>query len=114
MALRPVVTKIVLVCGALVLAFTLIEVSLRVFYPPPIRFFYPQESYDFDPEMGHTLRPRQTAFTHDRPVQTNSLGLRDSEVGPEPRPGTLRVLALGDSQTFGNGLNLSDTWPKRL
>jgi lysophospholipase L1-like esterase len=95
-------------------AFALIELSLRVFYPPPVRFFYPQEFYDFDHEIGHTLRPGQTAFTHDHPVQTNSLGLRDREVGPNPTAGTLRVLALGDSQTFGNGLSLSDTWPKQL
>jgi lysophospholipase L1-like esterase len=87
---------------------------LRVLYPPPVRFFYPQESYDYDPEMGHTLRPAQTAFTHDRPVRTNSLGLRDRDVEQDPQSGTLRVLALGDSQTFGNGLDLSDTWPKQL
>jgi lysophospholipase L1-like esterase len=29
-------------------------------------------------------------------------------------PGSVRVLALGDSQTFGNGLGLADTWPKQL
>lgn len=55
------------------------------------------------------LRPMLTAFTHDRPVRTNSLGLRDREVAPDPAPGTIRVLALGDSQTFGNGLAAPDT-----
>jgi lysophospholipase L1-like esterase len=93
---------------------SIVELSLRVLYPAPIRFFYPQESYDFDSRMGHVLRPLQAAFTHDRPVRTNSLGLRDHEVGPAPKAGTVRVLALGDSQTFGNGLSLSDTWPKLL
>src|SRR5262249_48034368 len=71
-------------------------------------------SYDLDPEIGFVLRPLQTAFTHDHLVQINSLGLRDREIAPNPAPGTLRVLALGDSQTFGNGLELSDTWPKQL
>ena len=96
------------------LALLLVELSLRVLYPAPIRFFYPQESYDFDPELGHVLRPGQSAHTHDRSVQTNSLGLRDTEIAAYPAPGTLRVLALGDSQTFGNGLDLSETWPKQL
>jgi hypothetical protein len=114
MAFRPAVATIVLVCGSLFVAFALLEVSLRVLYPSPARFFYPQESYDFDPEMGHTLRRAQRAFTHDHPVQTNSLGLRDHEITSEPAPGTLRIVALGDSQTFGNGLRLSDTWPKQL
>src|SRR5206468_2090726 len=75
---------------------------------------YPQESYDLDPEIGHVLRPSQTAFTHDRSVHTNTLGFRDREFSPYSAPATLRVLALGDSQTFGNGLDLADTWPKQL
>jgi lysophospholipase L1-like esterase len=114
MTLRPVVSHVALLCGSLFVAFVVLELSLRVLYPPPVRFLYPQEFYDFDPETGHALRPEQAAFTHDRPVRTNSLGLRDREMAPEPAPGTLRVLALGDSQTFGAGLDLSETWPKQL
>ena len=105
--LRPVVAHVVLLCGSLLVAISVLELSLRVLYPPPVRFLYPQESYDFDPEMGHALRPGQMAFTHDRPVLTSSLGIRDREIAPESAPGTLRVLALGDSQTFGNGLAIS-------
>src|SRR5690348_3589213 len=100
MTLRSVAACISLVCASLFAALLVLEVSLRAFYPAPIRFSYPQESYDFDAEIGHTLRPRQTAFTHDRPVQTNSLGLRDRETVSYPTSETLRVLALGDSQTF--------------
>lgn len=103
-----------LLCGSLLIAFGILEVSLRLVYPPPARFLYPQEAYDFDPEVGHVLQRSQMAFTHDRPVRTNTLGLRDHEITPEPAPGTLRVLALGDSQTFGNGLDLDETWPKQL
>ena len=114
MTFRPVVAHVVLLCGSLFAAFVVLELSLRVLYPPPVRFLYPQEAYDFDPEMGHALRPGQTAFTHDHPMRTNSLGLRDREITPQPAAGTLRVLALGDSQTFGAGLDQSDTWPKQL
>jgi lysophospholipase L1-like esterase len=104
----------VLLCASLLVTFGILEASLRLLYPPPIRFRYPQESYDVDREVGPVLRPRQTAFTIDRVVRTNTLGLRDHEITPEPAPGTLRVLALGDSQTFGNGLDLEETWPKQL
>jgi lysophospholipase L1-like esterase len=114
MTMRSVAAHIALVCASLCAALLVLEVSLRAFYPAPIRFFYPQEFYDFDSEMGYALRPRQNAFSHDRPVQTNSLGLRDREIAPYPTSETLRVLALGDSQTFGNGLDLSETWPKQL
>lgn len=43
-------------------------------------------------------------------VNTSSLGLR----GPEPAPGGPRVLAVGDSVTFGWGLADEESWPARL
>jgi lysophospholipase L1-like esterase len=41
-------------------------------------------------------------------VQTNSLGLRNTE---EPIAGAFQIVALGDSQTFGPYLANEDTWP---
>jgi len=41
-------------------------------------------------------------------VQTNSVGVRNTE---EPVDGAFRVLAIGDSQTFGPYLANEDTWP---
>lgn len=111
---RRTVLATVVLCASLLVTFGVLEVSLRVLFDPPIVFAYPQEFYDFDPEIGYMLRPMQIAFTHDRPVRTNSLGLRDRQISPDPTPGTLRMLALGDSQTFGNGLAASETWPKQV
>lgn len=112
--LRSIGAHFVLLGSSLVAAFLVLELCLRIIYPAPIRFVYPQEMYDVDPELGHVLRPEQTAYTHDRVVRTNSQGLRAPEIAPRPARGTLRVLALGDSQTFGNGLDLSETWPQQL
>ena len=108
------IANIALLGCAMFAAFILLEISLRLLYPAPARFIYPQERYEFDQEMGFVLRPSQVAYTHDRPVSINTLGLRDGEISAEIPPGTVRVIALGDSQTFGNGLDLSDTWPKQL
>ena len=51
----------------------------------------------------------------DRPVEftfsTNELGLRNPPVGPKTKP---RILALGDSTTFGLGLGDEETWPRQL
>lgn len=44
---------------------------------------------------------------------TNSIGLRDREVGPK-RPGSCRILGLGDSDSYANGVNLSETYWKQL
>jgi lysophospholipase L1-like esterase len=48
------------------------------------------------------------------PIRTNSLGLRSAEVA-QPKPaGVTRVLALGDSVTFGWGLRGEDAYPSQL
>jgi lysophospholipase L1-like esterase len=61
-------------------------------------------------------RPRWSYFdAHDCvEYRTNSLGFRDHEFSLERKPGELRILALGDSFTFGSGVQLDDTWPEVL
>jgi hypothetical protein len=106
--------NILLLIGSIIFSAILAEVVLRTILPAPITWKYPQEFYIYDPEIGFWLEPNQKAFTHDKIVTTNSVGIRDSEYSPYPPPNTYRILALGDSQTFGNGLDLVDTWPKQL
>ncbi len=47
-------------------------------------------------------------------VNINSLGLRGPEIERTPPPGRTRILALGDSMTFGYYLEEEETWPARL
>lgn len=47
-------------------------------------------------------------------VSTNSLGFRDLEFSAEKPPGELRILTVGDSFTFGSGVQLEDSWPQVL
>jgi hypothetical protein len=44
---------------------------------------------------------------------TNSIGLRDREVGPKVA-GSYRILGLGDSDSYANGVNLGETYWKQL
>lgn len=99
---------------SLIMTACVLDVALRFIYPPPIRWTFPQEYYDFDAEIAHALRPNHQAYTHDKPVSVNSLGLRDGEYAAVSAPGTWRILGIGDSQTFGNGVSLDDSWPKQL
>jgi lysophospholipase L1-like esterase len=50
----------------------------------------------------------------DVPIRTNSLGLRGAEVEPGKPAGVYRILALGDSVTFGWGLRGEDAYPSQL
>jgi len=90
------------------------EGLLVFFVPPPIVWLDPQESYHADPKVGHRLVPGQHSYTHSFPVVTNSYGLRDREFSAVPSPGVVRILCLGDSLTFGNGVSVEDTYPKQL
>lgn len=62
-----------------------------------------------DPVLGYRMIPnaKRNAFTSDFQViyETNSLGLRDRELRQTNR---FKVLALGDSQTFGVGVAYGD------
>jgi lysophospholipase L1-like esterase len=92
----------------------LAEITLRLAIGPPIIWRYPQERYERDTELGYRLAPNQRSHTHDKLFETNSEGLRSPEVTRLVPAGTSRLLALGDSQTAGDGLLLEDTWPAQL
>ena len=99
---------------AVLFACLLAEIALRILVAPPIRWKYPQEWYVYDEEVNYLLKPGQTAYTHDKEVRINSDGFRGPEFSHEPASGVERILAMGDSQTFGNGLDPADTWPGAL
>lgn len=61
-------------------------------------------------------RPRLAYFDADGCVQvdTNRFGFRDLEFELAPAPGERRILAVGDSFTFGSGVQLEHSWPQQL
>lgn len=68
----------------------------------------------YDAALGWTIRPN--ARRPDEECAANSLGIRSApeEFPPEPRPGRLRIVVLGDSFTHGGGLPFEETWPRLL
>jgi hypothetical protein len=70
----------------------------------------------YDARRGHKHRAglRETVEGGVR-VSTNRLGARGVREYAQPKPsGVLRVVALGDSQTFGEGVADAATWPAQL
>ena len=98
----------------LMAAFVLTEVALAFLIPPPLRYIHPQPIHVRDKELGWIMRPHQSSYTIDKPVRTNRLGFRSPEIEPRRSGKGLRVLCLGDSQTFGNGVSQDDTYPAQL
>lgn len=73
--------------------------------------------YDPDDDLVFRLkkgfRAAYSNFEFHVLVETNKLGLREREIGPK-QPGTFRILGLGDSFSFANGVTLEETYFKRL
>lgn len=71
--------------------------------------------YISDPELGQRLSPGYNGWFAGVPVQINALGFRDwREYALEKKPGTFRILVLGDSVTFGHGALSDTTYPYLL
>jgi lysophospholipase L1-like esterase len=74
------------------------------------------EIYEPDPQLYWKLKPNQDCFTkvNRQPVHVNAHGTRGPEFTAEKPAGTLRILSLGDSRTFGWGLADGETYSRRL
>lgn len=73
--------------------------------------------YRPDPELIFSLVPNASNVWQTgeflETAHTNSLGLRDREVAAR-REGEKRILVLGDSMTFGHGVNDDESFPNQL
>ena len=94
-----------------VLALTVCEGLLRTFgaeiLPQP-------DLYVADLELGKRMRPGWEGGEFEAPVVINSKGLRNPEIPYQKPAGVYRILALGDSWTFGFRMNEPDAYPRQL
>ena len=85
------------------------ELTLRLLSPPPDT---PGLYVKLSSEMEWSGRPHGQGLQGGVPVSFNRFGLRDRERSMEPSQGTVRILALGDSVTFGLGVAEEDAYPR--
>jgi hypothetical protein len=95
----------------------LAEAAVRAFRPQPA-FYATPGLYVADPLVGHRMRPGLRAVVGNwseftTQARINSLGIRGPEIGPR-RPGVRRALVLGDSFTFGTGVEEDQAFPERI
>ena len=103
---KTVLQNLALASGSFGLCFVVLEVALR------LAGYGNVEVYQPDPLLYWRLKPNQNCYTKiDRkPVHVNSLGTRGPEFEPVKPAGTLRILSLGDSKTFGWGLTEEESY----
>lgn len=96
-------------------ALAICEVVVRWAMPQesaPLLASLGEEAHVRDDRYGWKLRPGYKGpFAYGSTLAVNSLGLRDVEYGPKER-GEIRILSLGDSNAFGWGVDLPDSFIK--
>jgi lysophospholipase L1-like esterase len=115
--------KYMVLIGAGILAGTLLaELTIMLLYPQPLRSVVPGKAFflEFDPLLGWRNK-RNAHGTHEpvpgklaMDVAINDKGLRGMEIPYDRIPGKKRVLALGDSITFGHGVSETLSYPYLL
>lgn len=107
-------TTLLLVVGSLT-AMVSGELFIRLLSPQrldnTLACFEPDSTLVFSMQKGY--QTIHSSFEFSVPVVLNSFGLRDYEVQPKSSRAT-RIIGLGDSFTFGNGVTLEQTFLKRL
>lgn len=101
-----------LVLASIAVAIGLVELGLRAFVPPMAAGSAAR--FELDPDLIYRLRPANVVtwsspeFTETSHV--NARGLRGAALAPKG-PGTRRILAVGDSFTFGHGVQDDEAYP---
>ena len=118
--LRAYRGNLLLLLGGIAFGLLAAELATRLVAPQRLtRAFIPEVGqmasiHRLDANMGLVLKSHlDEAFIFGTHLTTNSLGLRDREIGPK-QPGELRVLSLGDSYAFGYGVELEQMYAKVL
>jgi hypothetical protein len=111
--LRRALARAALLTGSLAVALGAGEIATRLLYPPVRGVSW----YHYDPRYEFKHRPdvdqETTEWGELLPwrFRTNSRGFRWPEWPDVPAPGTSRVLVMGDSFTFGNAVEVEQTFP---
>jgi len=96
-----------------------VEVFVRVFWtklsgPAIIPLTLKTHRISPNPLLGYELVPGSASFEDGAWYRINQDGIRDRDYSRTKPAGTYRIAVLGDSNTFGLGVELEDTWPKQL
>lgn len=109
--MRPVFKNALLAVAGVVAGVLLVELLFALFYPQRIRSILTQSVFfgEHDEELGWRTKPGSSS----KHLFINDKGYRGKEF-PYEKTGKKRVLAFGDSATFGYYLDEESTYPHYL
>lgn len=121
---NKIILKILLILIGLGIGFLIIEFMIRVYLNKTIDVLREKVKYikerkvvnigAYDKDLGWGFRPKaeDSLLTSDFFVtyKINSQGLRDEEYSYEKKEGIFRIAALGESFTFGEGINFGNRY----
>ena len=113
MKLRAILRKLAISCGALVGFVLAAELVARWAEPGPMSL-WDRSPYLEDARLSYVHRPGFSGRWDSTWYEIDSHGWRGPEQEPTFAPDEFRVIALGDSCTFGKGVVEADTWPRQL
>src|SRR4030095_5405262 len=116
-SLRRVAARLLLLGAGVVVGLLLAELAVRLVRPQSV-MLVSRGLYAPDPPRRYRLQPgfRGTVTNRvefDTRISITREGLRGPEIGPK-RPGSFRILVLGDSFAFGVGAREGETYPAQL
>lgn len=109
--------RIAMVLGGIILALLLMELAARLLVPPYLK----GKVATYDNRVNATFvhmydgNPYGTLPPDNRMVyRINSIGMRGRDRSPDMSDDVVRIMVLGDSFAFGEGVALDDAFPSRL
>lgn len=105
--------RLLAVALAVLAALAVLEIAVRVRIGAPLAERLPILEIQANRARGWEMLPSIEHYTYQHRVRVNALGLRGPEVGAKEE-GELRVLVLGDSLVYGQGVADDETIPSHL
>jgi len=101
-----------LLAGTILLMLFLGEIGVRLMEPRSDK--QPLSRILKDSPRRFAMLPNRTVLRDGVKIHTNSLGYRGDECSRDKPRGTFRIVGLGDSYTFGAGVDYEDTYLRSL
>ncbi|HOK41977.1 MAG TPA: SGNH/GDSL hydrolase family protein [bacterium] len=111
---KIIILRLTILFSAILIILLFIEVSFRIYFKKGFKI--PKQLYIKDDVIGYIHNPNYYAKNktseYEYIVSINSNGLQDNEIPFQKNKNEKRFVFLGDSFTFGTGVNLEQTWHK--